>query len=193
MLCRRVQKKGKPFSKDETHVHSLHRYLLLPYPRGLEAAGQGCGSMTKVKGGCWGGHTSSSKLSPLSHLCRARVCGQTDNCRQGTRERAAEGLGKASPWLAQPAAVTCPPQGYRPVCPPRSPGTWRGGAAHPWPWPRWELVALASAEAACWDWEGEQGQLPSRILERASHIASRDAAAVVGICRQKSPDVSEAA
>lgn len=94
--------------------------------RGLEAAGQGCGSMTKVKGAAGVATLAAPSSAPLSHLCRAGVWGQTDNRRQGTREWAAEGLGKASPWLAQPAAVTCPPWGYRPVCPPLQPRDLEG-------------------------------------------------------------------
>lgn len=115
MLCRRVQKKGKAFSKDEARVRSLHRHLLLPRARGLEAAGPGGGKHERSDGGCWGGHTSSSKPR---HPPRFAVPGgglQAGQAR-GLAGWAARSLGKASPRMAQPAAVACPARGHRPVC-----------------------------------------------------------------------------
>lgn len=77
MLRGRVQKKGKTFIKDETRIHSPHRHLLLPYPGGLEAAGQGgrrgCREQERSEGGCRGGHVSSSEPRSPSHLCGARA------------------------------------------------------------------------------------------------------------------------
>ena len=167
-------------------------HMLEGWRRLARGAGRAAGSMREVKGAA--GVATQAAPSPAPPSTFAVPGG--GNCRQdkqGTAGWAAGALGKASPWLAQPAAVTCPAQGHHPVCPPQ---------------PR-DLVGRCSSSLALamtgTSGLGQHKRLPAGDGKdsKANHlrgfwralptIASRDAAAAVGICQQKSPGVSKAA
>lgn len=168
MLCGRGQKKGKTA-------------LIFAVAVGWRWPAKGAGSeWERSARGCWGGHTSSSIPGPLPpcSACSAPRAGQTGGC-----------LGKASPWLGKPAAVTCPAWDHPPVCS-LQPGDLAGRCS--------SSLALAvtgtsglGQHSSFLGMEGQQGQLPSRILALLPSTTSRDTAVAVGICRQKSPGVSQ--
>lgn len=118
MLCRRVQKKGKPFSKDETHVHSLHRHLLLPYPKRAGGGWPGVREHDKSEGGCWGGHTSSSKLSPPLPPLPCQGVGTDRQLQAGDQGMGSRRSGKSITLACSACSCDLPATGVSPCLPP---------------------------------------------------------------------------
>lgn len=108
-----------------------------------------------------------------SHLCSGLKAGQAGGC-----------LGKASPRLAKPAAVGSPP-----VCSPE-PRVLAGRCSSS---PALAVTGTSGLgqHSSFPGMEGQQGQVPSRILALLASSTRRDTAAAAGIRRRNPPGGSK--
>lgn len=118
--------------------------------------------------GCWVAIPAAPSQLPsqFCSACSGLKAGQTGGW-----------LGKASPWLAEPAAVTCPAW-ITPVCSPQ-PKDLAGRCS--------SSLALAvtgtsglGQHSGFPGMEGQQGQMPSRILALLPSCSHRDTAVAAG-------------
>lgn len=177
MLCKRVQTKGKIFTRDETHKHSLHPHRLLPHAVGswserLQRAREKQRDLLR-----WPHKQCQAQFS--SRVCSAwgLQTGQARVHSTGSRRS-----GKSITLSSSATAVTCPAWGIA-VFVPHSPGTCPQDAAHPWPrqnyqWP-WLEQQLPAGDG--------RANSSGGFWHTSPTTTSRDTAAAAGTGQQESP------